>query len=102
MGSDTETHLPSHFLKPASQLPMTHSPASHVKVPPVARLGHEEASQESAPHPNAGSAIETHVPPQLLLPAPHSAITHAPSSHASDPVPASGHRDGSHRVGSQP
>jgi hypothetical protein len=102
VGSDTATHLPSHFLYPEGQLPTTHTPCWHAKLAPVAWLGHLEASQVAAPHPKAGSVTETHTPPQSLVPAPHSAMTHSPASHASVAEAESGHRDALQSVGSQP
>jgi hypothetical protein len=102
VGSDTATHLPSHFLYPEGQLPMTQAPCWHAKVAPVAWLGHVEASQLSAPHPNAGSVTDTQAAAHFLFPAPHSAMTHSPASHASMAPAASGHRDALQSVGSQP
>jgi hypothetical protein len=102
VGSDTDTHLPSHFLYPEGQLPMTHTPCWHAKLAPAAWLGHVEASQVAAPHPKAGSVTDTHSPPHSLVPAPHSAMTQLPASHASVAEAESGHRDGLQSVGSQP
>jgi hypothetical protein len=81
---------------------MTHAPCWHTKVPPVAWLGHVEASQVVAPHPKAGSVSGTQVPPQFLAPDPHWLMTHAPPSHASVAPLDWGHRDALQSVGSQP
>jgi hypothetical protein len=101
VGSSIATHLLPHFFAPEPHVPMTHVPAWQASVA-VPLAGQDELSQVVGPHPNVGSSIATHCPPQFLVPEGQAPMTHAPIWHARAPVPASGQTDSSQAVLAHP